>query len=158
MPLVIDVLGPLRLSTGDLEITGPELRRSRVRTLLALLVLRGPLRRDRICDLLWPDLDSGGGRQEPSRHAQPPPTTSRFRHGTAPRSTWTIRSARDSIELAGPPLVDTDLRRLEGHLAAADQAEQVGDTSGIIAHLTQAVHMWRGDPLVDLIALDELER
>ncbi len=155
VPLVIDVLGPLRLSKGDLEIRGNELRRGRVRTLLALLVLRGPVRRERICDLLWPDLAPATA----ARNLRV--TLSHLRRlldsdMEAPRSTSTIRSAHDSIELAGPPLVDTDLRRLEGHLAAANQAEQVGDTSGIIAHLTQAVHMWRGDPLVDLIALDEL--
>jgi LuxR family maltose regulon positive regulatory protein len=154
-PLVIDVLGPLRLYKGDLEITSPELRRGRVRTLLALLVLRCALRRERICDLLWPDLAPATA----ARNLRV--TLSHLRRllesdTRSPRSTWLIRSTRDSIELAGPPLVDTDLRRLDGHLAAADQAEQVGDTSAVIAHLTGAVDLWRGDPLVDLIALEEL--
>ena len=62
-PLTIDVLGPLRLREGNTEISAAELRRGRVRTLLALLVLRGPLRRERICDLLWPDLEPEAAAQ-----------------------------------------------------------------------------------------------
>ena len=41
-PLSIDVLGPLRLHSGGVESSSPELRRSRVRTVLAMLVVRGP--------------------------------------------------------------------------------------------------------------------
>jgi DNA-binding SARP family transcriptional activator len=154
-PLRIDVLGPLRLHSGGSEISNPELRRSRVRTLLALLVLRGPFRRERICDLLWPDL-------EPSAAAQNLRVTlTRLRRLLEPdrsagESTSRIRRSTDTIELAGPPLVDTDLWRFQMLLAEADQAQQLGDSTGEVACLARAVDLWRGDPLVDLVTLDEL--
>ena len=154
-PLNIDVLGPLRLRSGDLEITSPELRRSRVRTLLALLVLRGPLRRERICDLLWPDLEPAAAAQNLRV------TLSRLRRLLEPdrpagQSTSRIRRHTDSIELAGPPLVDTDLWRFHRYLAEADQAQQIGDSTEEVACLARAVDLWRGDPLVDLASIDEL--
>ena len=153
--LSVDVLGRLRLRAGDAAITGPELRRSRVRTLLALLVLRGTLRRERICDLLWPDL-------EPMAAAQNLRVTlSHLRRLLEPdrragRSAWRIRGDADSIELAGPPLVDTDLRQLHEYLAGADHAQQIGDSTEVITCLARAVELWRGDPLDDLSSLDEL--
>ena len=154
-PLAVDVLGPLRLRVGDLEIDSRELRRSRVRTLLALLVLRGPLRRERICDLLWPDLAPPAAAQNLRVTLTHLRRLLESDEGVA-CSTWRIRSSRDSVELAGPPLVETDLRRFAGHVAAADQAEQLGDSAAVIANLTSAVELWRGDPLVDLASLDEL--
>ena len=58
-PVRIEVLGELRVVGRDGRTV--ELRRQRVRALLELLVVAGPLRRERIVDLLWPDLDAGGG-------------------------------------------------------------------------------------------------
>ena len=48
------------------------------------------------------------------------------------------------------------VRNVLQHVAAADQAEQVDDSAAVIANLTSAVELWRGDPLVDLASLDEL--
>jgi LuxR family transcriptional regulator, maltose regulon positive regulatory protein len=154
-PLTVDVLGPLRLRVGDVEIDSRELRRARVRTLLALLVLRGPLRRERICDLLWPDLAPQAAAQNLRVTLTHLRRLLESDEGST-RSTWRIRSSRDSVELAGPPLVETDLRRFEGDVAAADRSEQLGDSAAVIANLTSAVELWRGDPLVDLASLDEL--
>jgi ATP/maltotriose-dependent transcriptional regulator MalT/DNA-binding SARP family transcriptional activator len=153
--LGIDVLGPLRLRAGDAEISSPELRRSRVRTLLALLVLRGPMRRERICDLLWPDLEPTAATQNLRV------TLSRLRRLLEPArppgdSTSRIRSDSSSIELIGPPLVDTDLWQFQGYLAEADHAQQVGDAGEEVESLARAVDLWRGEPLVDLAPFDEL--
>jgi DNA-binding SARP family transcriptional activator len=155
-PLSIDVLGPLRLRVGADEVTNPELRRSRVRTVLALLVLRGPMRRERICDLLWPDLEPAAAAQNLRV------TLSRLRRVVEPdraagQSTSRIRTHGDSIELAGPPVVDTDLARFNRDLAAADQARSIGDSTEELDCLTRAVELWRGEPLADLAALDELQ-
>ena len=155
-PLSIDVLGPLRLRIGEAEMSSPELRRSRVRTLLALLVLRGPLRRERICDLLWPDLEPAAAAQNLRV------TLSRLRRllepGRAPgQSTSRIRSHTDAIELAGPPLVDTDLWRFHRYVAAADQAQRIGDSTEESACLARAIDLWRGEPLVDLASVEELD-
>jgi DNA-binding SARP family transcriptional activator len=154
-PLSIDVLGPLRLSVGDGEISSPELRRGRVRTLLALLVLRGSLRRERVCDLLWPDFDRVVAAQNLRV------TLSRLRRLLEPdrargESTSRLRCGTDSIELEGPPLVDTDLARFQRFVAEADQAHDVGDSAEELASLARAVDLWRGDPLLDLAGIDEL--
>jgi DNA-binding SARP family transcriptional activator len=126
-----------------------------VRTLLALLVLRGPLRRERICDLLWPDLEPAAAAQNLRV------TLSRLRRLLEPdrtvgQSTSRIRRHTDSIELAGPPLVDTDLGRFHRYLADADHAQQIGDSTEEVACLVRAVDLWRGDPLLDLASIDEL--
>lgn len=158
VPLRIDVLGPMRLHLGDEELSGPELRRGRVRTLLALLVLRGPLRRERICDLLWADL-------EPTAAAQNLRVTlSRLRRLLEPRggdsdmpSTSRLRVHGDTIELAGPPLVETDVRRVQDHLAEAEHARRVDNSAEEVACLERAVALWRGDLLVDLASIGELD-
>ena len=63
-PVRVEVLGPLRISIGNDAGTAPDLRRNRVRTLIALfalLALIGPVRRERLADLMWPDLDAAPG-------------------------------------------------------------------------------------------------
>jgi DNA-binding SARP family transcriptional activator len=154
--LRIDVLGLLRLRTGDVEISSPELRRSRVRTLLALLVLRGPVRREWICDLLWPDFEPAAAAQNLRV------TLGRLRRLLEPdrvagqSTAMMIRGGAEVIELARPPLVDTDLERFHRYLADADHAQQTGDSTEEIACLSRAVELWRGDPLPDLASIAEL--
>jgi DNA-binding SARP family transcriptional activator len=67
--------------------------------LLALPVARGPQRRERVCDLLWPDLDPAAAAQ--NRRV----TLSRLRQLLDPdragRATSRVRSHGDWIELAG---------------------------------------------------------
>jgi DNA-binding SARP family transcriptional activator len=155
-PLAVDVLGPLRLREGEREVDRPELRRTRVRSLLALLVLRGAMRRERLCDLLWPDLDPVAGAKNLRV------TLSHLRRLLEPdrragHSSWRIRGDTESVWLAGPPLVETDLARVERHLADAHDAERDGDLTEVIACLGRVVDLWRGDPLPDLIALDDLD-
>lgn len=154
-PLSIGVLGLLQLREGTTETDRSELRRGRVRTLLALLVLKGAMRRERICDLMWPDLEPAAAAQnlrvtlthlrrllEPDRPAG--------------RSSWRIRGDANSIQLAGHPLVDTDLRQAQSLLAEAEQAQQRNDLTEVIVRLTRVVDLWRGDPLIDLSPIDEL--
>ena len=80
------------------------------------------------------------------------------RTGPAGQPTERIRSPADSIELAGPPLVDTDLGRFHRCVATADQAQRIGDSTEEAACLARAVDLWRGEPLVDLASIEELER
>jgi DNA-binding SARP family transcriptional activator len=127
-----------------------------VRTLLALLVLRGPVRREWICDLLWPDFEPAAAAQNLRV------TLGRLRRLLEPdrvagqSTAMMIRGGAEVIELARPPLVDTDLERFHRYLADADHAQQTGDSTEEIACLSRAVELWRGDPLPDLASIAEL--
>jgi DNA-binding SARP family transcriptional activator len=154
-PVRIAVLGPLEVDTGDVtETAGAELRRQRVRTLLELLVLAGPLRRDRVAELMWPELDSTAA----GRNLRV--TLSRLRAVLEPdRRHGAVRPIlgleRDHVAIARSPYVAVDLWQLRDDLAAADAAERDGDRSAAIAALERACGRWRGEPLGDLDAVDD---
>jgi LuxR family transcriptional regulator, maltose regulon positive regulatory protein len=150
-PVLIAVLGPLSVDAGGDDPASPavELRRERVRSLLELLVLAGPLRRDRIGSLMWPGLDSvAAGRNlrvtlsrllavlEPGRSSR--------------RSPRVLRIENDVVALAPPPHVEVDLWQFRDDLAAADDAERRGDRAATIGHLEQACARWRGEPFVEV--------
>jgi len=156
-PLRIDILGPMRLAVGGQLVDRPELRRARVRTVLALLAVRGPLRRDQIIDIVWPDADLDSARQSLRT------TLTRLRRLLDPSGSTShgcLRTDGELISLAGPPWVDVDLwafRRLIGGQGQAD-----GHDVYSLEPLQDAVALWRGDPIPDLesaIGLDaDLER
>jgi LuxR family transcriptional regulator, maltose regulon positive regulatory protein len=150
-PVRICVLGPLAVDGGrdDSGSAAPELRRERVRSLLELLVLVGPLRRERIGELMWPGLDpAAAGRNvrvtlsrlravlEPDRSPRRPPRV--------------LRIDNDVVALAPPPNVEVDLWQFRDDLAAADDAERRGDRSLTIGHLERACARWRGEPFVEV--------
>ena len=58
----IRVLGPLEVDHDAHPVDTPELHRTRVRELLSVLVVERTVSRDRVIDLLWPDLDPTRGR------------------------------------------------------------------------------------------------
>ncbi len=60
-PLEISVLGPLTVAFDGVAASAPELRRTRVRALLSLLVIHGTLTRDLVTELLWPDHSAAAG-------------------------------------------------------------------------------------------------
>lgn len=151
-PLRIDMLGPMRLAVGGQLVDRPELRRARVRTVLALLAVRGPLRRDQIIDIVWPDTDLDSARQSLRT------TLTRLRRLLDPSGSTSHRCLRtdgERILLAGPPWVDVDLwafRRLiggEGHANGHDVYS--------LERLQDAVALWRGDPITDLESAIGLE-
>jgi DNA-binding SARP family transcriptional activator len=124
---------------------------------LALLAVRGPLRRDQIIDIVWPDADLDSARQSLRT------TLSRLRRLLDPSGSTShgcLRTDGALISLAGPPWVDVDLwafRRLIGGQGQAD-----GHDVYSLEPLQDAVALWRGDPIPDLesaIGLDaDLER
>ena len=137
-------------------IDGPELRRGRVRALLSLLALGGAVRRDRVTDLMWPELDP----QAASRNLRV--TLSRLRRLVEPDrpsghpSAW-LRVDGTTLALAAPPQVEVDLWELRGHhVVAAEQWQLAGDSTQAAWHLERAKALWRGDPLADLQGLVEL--
>ena len=150
-PVRVSVLGPLAVEVGGQGVApeSAELRRKRVRALLELLVLAGPQRRDRIADLMWPELDScGAGRNVRV-------TLSRLRSVLEPgrqerRVGAVLRIDNDIVALAHSPHVEVDLWQFRDDVAAADEADLRGDRPATIASLERACGRWRGEPFVDL--------
>lgn len=153
-PVSVDVLGPFRVRVGHDNVDSPNLRRRRVRALVELLALIGPVRRERLTDLMWPDLDAAAGSRnlrvtltrvrrllEPDRPAGARCSTLCFEH--------------DMVALAHAPAVEVDLWEFRRELAAADAAERRGDPVTVVAMLERACNRWRGDPLAD-VELDDV--
>lgn len=150
------VLGPLRLSWEDVDRDQRELRRVRVRELLCVLVLSGPLSRDRLTDLRWP-----GHHPERARHNLRVTLTHLRRLLESDRATgeasYRLRVDGDVVRLFPSAAMWVDLwefRRLTTEAAAAARA---GDTHRIGELLAAAVGLWRGEPLPDLRGVPELQ-
>ncbi|HEY7483507.1 MAG TPA: BTAD domain-containing putative transcriptional regulator [Streptosporangiaceae bacterium] len=143
------VLGPLRLSWDDGDRDQPELRRARVRELLCALVLRGPLTRDGLVDLLWPD-----HHVERARHNLRVTLTHLRRLLESDRApgeaSYHLRVDGEVVRLFSSAAMWVDLwefRRLTAEAAAATRA---GDAHRMGEMLAAAVDLWRGEPLPDL--------
>lgn len=142
--LQVDVLGPMRVSIADVAFDSPDLRRGRVRTLLALLAVRGAMRRDEVIEMMWPDADPDRGRQNLRV------TLSRLRRALDPASDGRrcLITEDDRISLAGPPILDVDLWQFRGVLATARRSRPAAAPT--TAELEAAVELWRDEPLNDL--------
>jgi DNA-binding SARP family transcriptional activator len=152
-PVRIGVLGPLTIDVpevgevADRSGIAAEARRRRVRTLVELLVLVGPMSRDRIAELIWPDLDpaaaSGNVRV----------TLSRVRAALAPSATDrgcpALRLDRDTVALS-PASVEVDWWQFAADVASADEADRAGDAAAAIEALERACRRWRGEPFADI--------
>ena len=148
--LEVLVLGPLELRhDGEVVVDAPELRRARVRELLSALVAERTIARDRVVELLWPDLDLQNARAnlrvtlshlqrllEPDRPAGQPP--------------YFVRADGEHVRLAAVAGLTVDLWEVEQHMALADTAQRDGDTSARLQHLEVVAERWRGRPLPDL--------
>lgn len=142
----VRVLGPLEVLVDGEPVAGDDVSRRRVRSVLAVLAIAGPLRRARLADLLWPDLDPvAAGRNMRV-------TLTRVRSALGARDA--LRTDGDLIGLA--PHVDVDLGRFEADLDAAAAAEGAGDPLGHVAALERACARWRGEPLTDADAIAEM--
>jgi DNA-binding SARP family transcriptional activator len=150
--LRVELLGPVRVLLDGHPVDEPDLRRGRVRTLLALLAVAGPLRRERIMDLMWPDHDPAAA----SRNLRV--ALSRLRRVVEPARLpgAVLRVEGDTVALAGPPLVGVDAAELDLLLAEAARARAAGDAAREADHLDRAARLWRGEPLTDLAWLDDL--
>ncbi|GGU34029.1 BTAD domain-containing putative transcriptional regulator [Lentzea flava] len=141
-PLGIEVLGPMRVTRDGVPVDAPELRRVRVRQLLGLLVLRPVLSREQAMDLLWPGLDPASA----ARNLRV--TMTHLRRLLEPgraggEASYCLRGDGDTVRLVRGGLLTADLWSLR-ELGDADQ-------------LDQAVALWRGEPLPDLVDVCEAE-
>ncbi|HEY1279974.1 MAG TPA: BTAD domain-containing putative transcriptional regulator [Acidimicrobiales bacterium] len=148
-PLEISVLGPLQVAFAGLPVTSAELRRGRVRTLLALLVVHRTLSRERATDLLWPDLSLRDG----ARNLRV--TLTYLRQLLEPgrptgEASFHLRADGSTIALHPSEYLVVDLWELHRLRRDADQNRGQGAPERTIALLEAAIAWWRGEPLADL--------
>ncbi len=152
----IRVLGPLEVRLDDVVCDAAEIHRTRVRELLSLLVAERTVSRDRVVDVLWPDLDPGRGRANlrvTLRHLQRVLEPDRGQ-GSAP---YFLRGDTQQLQLADVPGLEVDLWEAEDHLARAEAARRQGDAARRIEGLRAAAGLWQGRPLADLDRVADLD-
>ena len=146
------VLGPLDLRRDGHdgpEVTDPDLRRERVRTLLAFLVGHRVTTRADVTAALWPDLDERSAANnlrvtlnyllralEPWRPAGEP--------------AYLIRMDGQRIKLVAGDELRIDVDVFDQHLDAAARAEADGTPSLALEHYLAAVDLYRGPLHVDI--------
>jgi DNA-binding SARP family transcriptional activator len=146
----IDVIGPMRLARDGVPADAPELRRARVRQLLGALVLHPVLTRDQAIALLWPGLDAA----KAARNMRV--TLTHLRRLLEPgrsggEASYHLRTDGDTIRLVPSEFLSVDLWTLDVLDKQAGRARADGDTDRAAALLADAVELWRGDPLPDLL-------
>jgi len=155
------VLGPLALrrdGPDGPEVADPDLRRERVRTLLAFLVGHRATTRAEVTAALWPDLDERSQANnlrvtlnylqrvlEPWRPAGEPG--------------YLVRTDGQRIELVAGGELRIDVDAFDAHVDAAARAEDDGTPSLALEHHLAAVALYRGPlhadvPDADWIDLD----
>jgi len=155
-PTYLAVLGPmtLRRDGPDGEVASdPELRRTRLRALLAYLVGHRQTTRTAVAAALWPDLDERAAVNnlgvtlnllrrvlEPWRHSGEPP--------------FLLRLDGQVLRLVTGDHLQLDVDEFDRHLAAAAQAESDGVPSLALEHDLAAVALYRGDLFADLADAD----
>jgi DNA-binding SARP family transcriptional activator len=134
---------------GEVAVSGPgligtdELRRRRVREMLAAVALDGPLQRDVLAERLWPGLD-------PERTAANLRVTLTYvRRIRADGVPVVIEDARG---LALSPGVDTDHRKLLRLSAEADAARRAGAAGAALDSYMRALALVDGAPLAGTVA------
>lgn len=142
----IQVCGELNLVRGSLTESP---RRSRVRQLLALLVLRRSVRRDQIVSLLWPGMEPQKARQNLAT------TLTHLRRALEPdrergEPTYHLRERGDRIMLHGSAALTADAWDITEHLDAAAEHEAAGRRPAAIDSATEAFERWSPHPFVDL--------
>jgi LuxR family maltose regulon positive regulatory protein len=153
--LRLAVLGPLLLIRDGIAIAAPELRRERVRQLLAYLLTHDRPSRAAITADLWPDLDEGAASRnlrvtlaylqnvfEPDRGELDAP--------------YFVRSVGSSLQLVADDALEVDAVTFESSMDSAGQLERSGAPSAALAAYERSTDVWRGDYFADLPAADWL--
>lgn len=152
--LRLRTLGPLQLSRDRVPVAAPELRRERVRQLLAYLLVHDRPSRAAITADLWPDLDEGAaGRNLRVTLAYLQNVLEPERHEDAP---YFVRSLGTSLQLVVGEALEVDAREFEAEMDSAAQLEKSGALSAALVAYERATGLWGGDYFADLPQADWL--
>lgn len=142
----IEVLGPLRVLRDDEPATPPELRRQRVRDLLAYVVAHRRVRREQVTEALWPDLDDGGRNLRVTLTYLQRVLEPEREDGAMPSF---LRSEGPWLVLEPSANLAADVWDLERHLDAGARADASGTPGAAIDAYLAALPLWRGEPFAD---------
>ncbi len=148
-PITLGYLGPARLHRGTAVVDDANWRRARVRQLLACLVVHRTLRRQRLAELLWPEVpaeSSSSNLRMTLSYAQALLEPGRER-GDAP---WFIRQDAGVLELRATGELDVDVWAFDRALDEASIVRDAGQPSVELEALLGALDRWRGAPFDDL--------
>ncbi len=150
--LVVRVCGPL---TAEIDDPDRRLARLRVRQVLALLILRGTVRREETAELLWPDLDAK------ARANNLRITLSHVRHllegdRIGREAPFHLRTRGDRITLHDSDRLGIDVRTIERLLDRATRLDRSGDQAAAAAARFRAVALWTDEAFVELRDFVEL--
>ena len=142
--LQLQALGPLELRRDGVAIVAPELRRERVRQLLAYLLTHDRPSRGAIVDALWPDLGEGAA----SRNLRV--TLAYLQNVLEPdrgelEAPYFVRSFGGSLQLVVDEALEVDALEFRKCLAEAAQLERNGPHSAALAAYERATDLWHGD-------------
>jgi DNA-binding SARP family transcriptional activator/tetratricopeptide (TPR) repeat protein len=140
--LSFGLLGPLLVHDGERERTVPA---GRLRSLLAALLLgRGRVvSRDALVAAVW------GDRPPPSADRTLYSYVNRLREALGPRAADRVRTSPAGYLLALHP-GELDLDRAADLLTGAHADREAGRWEAVRAACTDALDLWRGEPLIDV--------
>jgi DNA-binding SARP family transcriptional activator len=149
----LQILGPTTLYLDSRPQANASWNRERVRSLMHYLVLHGPSQREQIIAAIWPDLDAQAG----ARNLRV--TLTYLNQALEPdrcsgEASYFIRPYEPALAIARSPHFTLDSDELESLIGQADDADQRGLASVALDLYEQAVSLWRGACLADVIYED----
>jgi DNA-binding SARP family transcriptional activator len=149
----LEILGPTALYLDSQRQSNASWNRERVRSLMLYLVLHGPSRREQIIDAIWPDLDAQAG----ARNLRV--TLTYLNQALEPdrcsgEASFFIRPYDPALAIARSPHFTLDSDEFESLVGQADDADERGLASVALDLYEQAVTLWRGQCLSDVVYED----
>jgi hypothetical protein len=143
--LGLRLLGPIELRREGLLVDAPGWGRERVRSLLAHLVVMGPVSRQRLLDDLWPSLDAD------AQSANLRVTLAHLRRTLEPEraerdASFLVRSHGTNLVVHRGEWFGADLWQFDELRRQVDTGDHDGVPSVDLDVMRRAVTLWRGHP------------